>query len=148
MRDVELAKELLGNKSVSLVIVRGGQTLFESGSSGIYGLLQAIEKLKKEMYGSSVADRVVGRAAALLLAYSHVNEVYAVILSREGLGVLQKNGIKVEYLDLVQKILDRMRKSICPFEKFSSEIKSPNQAYELLKDFAENPENYRLSGQE
>jgi hypothetical protein len=141
MRDVELAKELLSNKSVSLVIVKEGQILFKSGSSGIYGLLQAIEKLKKEVCGSSVADRVVGRAAALLLAYSQVNEVYSVILSREGLVVLEKNGIKVECLNLVQKILDRTGKNICPFEKFSSEITSPNEAYEQLKNFAESIEN-------
>jgi hypothetical protein len=135
MRDVELAEDLLSNQSVSLVIVKEGQTLFESGSSGIYGLLQAIEKLKREMYGSSVADRVVGRAAALLLAYSHVNEVYAVILSREGLVMLEKNGIKVECLNLVQKILDRTGKNMCPFEKFSSGITSPDEAYEQLKSF-------------
>jgi hypothetical protein len=137
MRDVEVAKEILGNKGVTLVIVKEGKVLFESDSSGIRGLLQAIEKLKKEMFGSSVADRVVGRAAALLLAYSHVNEVYAFVLSREGLKVLEENRIKVEYLNLVQAVLDRTGKNICPFEKFSSEIKSLDKAYEQLKDFAE-----------
>jgi hypothetical protein len=141
MRDVELAKELLSSKGTSLVIVKEGKTLFESGSSGIYGLLQAIEKLKKKMSGSSVADRVVGRAAALLLAYSHVNEVYAPILSKEGQKVLEENGIKVEYLNLVQKILDQMGKNICPFERFSSEIMSPNEAYKQLRNFAENFRN-------
>jgi len=141
MRDVELAKELLSSKGASLVIVKGGKTLLESGSSGIYGLLQAIEKLKKKMSGSSVADRVVGRAAALLLAYSHVNEVYAPVLSKEGQNVLKQNNIKVEHHILVQKILDRTGKKICPFERFSSKIKSPVQAYEQLKEFAENLKN-------
>jgi hypothetical protein len=137
MRDVEVAEGILGNKGVTLAIVKEGKILFESDSSGIRGLLQAIEKLKKEMFGSSVADRVVGRAAALLLAYSHVNEVYAFVLSREGLKVLEENRIKVEYLNLVQAVLDRTGKNICPFEKFSSEIKSLDKAYEQLKDFAE-----------
>jgi hypothetical protein len=137
MQDIEVAKEILSNKGVTLVIVKEGRILFKSDSSGIRGLLQAIEKLKKEMCGSSVADRVVGRAAALLLAYSHVNEVYASVLSREGLKVLEENHTKVEYLNLVQTVLDRTGKNICPFEKFSSEIKSLDKAYEQLKDFAE-----------
>jgi len=141
MRDVELAKELLDNKGASLVIVKEGQLLFESAKTGIYGLLQAIEKLKNEIFGSSVADRVVGRAAALLLAYSHVNEVYAPILSMEGQKVLEENNIKVEHLNLVQKILDRTGKNICPFEKFSYNIKSPDQAYEQLKEFAQKFKN-------
>jgi hypothetical protein len=66
-----------------------------------------------------------------------VNEVYAFVLSREGLKVLEENRIKVEYLNLVQAVLDRTGKNICPFEKFSSEIKSLDKAYEQLKDFAE-----------
>ena len=138
MRDVELAKELLNSKGASLVIVKEGKPLFESGKKGIYGLLQAIEELKTEMNGSSAADKVVGRAAALLLAYSHVNEVYAPTLSVEGRKVLEENNIKVEHLDLVLKILDRTGKNICPFEKFSYNIKSPDQAYVQLKEFAQN----------
>jgi hypothetical protein len=137
MRDVEVAKEILGNKGVTLVIVKEEKILFKSDSSGIRGLLQAIEKLKKEMYSSSVADRIVGKAAALLLAYSHVNEVYASVLSKEGLKVLEENRIKVECSNLVQTVLDRTGKNICPFEKFSSEIKSLDKAYKQLKDFAE-----------
>jgi hypothetical protein len=138
MRDLELAKQLLNSKKTSLVIIKEGKTLFESNLSGIYGLLQAIEKLKKKMSGSSVADRVVGRAAALLLAYSHVNEVYAPILSKEGQKALEENKIKVEYLNLVDKILDRMGKNICPFENFSSQITSVNGSYEKLKNFADS----------
>ena len=137
MRDIEMAKKILGNKGVSLVIVKEGQILFESDSSGIRGLLQSIEKLKIEMYGSSVADRIVGRAAALLLAYSRVNEIYAFVLSRGGLEVLEENRIKVECQNLVQIIRDQTGKNICPFEKFSSEIKSLDKAFEQLKDFAE-----------
>ena len=141
MRDVELAKELLDNNGASLVIVKEGQPLFKSAKNGIYGLLQAIEKLRNEIFGSSVADRVVGRAAALLLANSQVNEVYAPVLSIEGRKVLEMNNIKVEHLNLVQKILDRTGKNICPFEKFSYNIKSLDQAYEQLKKFAQNFKN-------
>ena len=136
MQDIEMAKEVLGSKEATLVIVKEKRVLFESDSSGIRGLLQAIEKLGKEMAGSSVADKVVGRAAALLLAHSSVSEVYASVLSREGLKVLEENHIKVEHKNLVQIIFDQTGKNICPFEKFSSEIKSLDTAYEQLKNFA------------
>ncbi len=136
MRDIETAKSILSDKGATLAIVKEGRVLFESDSSGIRGLLQAIEKLGKEMAGSSVADKVVGRAAALLLAHSSVREVYASVLSREGLKVLEENHIKIEHENLVQIILDQTGKKICPFEKFSSEIKSLDAAYEQLKNFA------------
>jgi len=68
------------------VIVKGARIRFKSSSSGINSLLQTIEDLKDKLYKFSVADTVVGRAATLLLVYSHVNKVYAANyrLLREG----------------------------------------------------------------
>ncbi len=136
MRDLDLAKKTLGSKNVSIVIVKKGKILFESSMSGINPILQAIEKLKHKMSGSSVADKIVGRSAALLLVYSHVNEVFASVLSIEGRKVLEENGVKYEFSSIVQKILDKTGKNTCPFESFSYNITSPNQAYKLMKVFA------------
>jgi len=138
MRDLELAKVILRGKNLSLVMVKRGTPLFESHSSGISGLLQAIDSLGNILSGASVADRVVGRAAALLLTYSRTKEVYAATMSNEGLKVLKENGIPVEHDNLVPKILDKEGKNICPFERFSLSIKTPNEAYKKLKAFAEN----------
>lgn len=138
MRDIDLAKKILSGKEVSLVITKEGKVIFKSCETGIFGLLKAIEKLGNQMRGSSVADKVVGRAAALLLAYSHTKEVYASILSIEGKKVLETNNIKVENQTLVKEILNRTGKDICPFEKFSFNINSLDQAYEQLKVFAED----------
>jgi len=138
MQDLELAKAILRGKSLSLVIVKRGKPIFESHSSGIGGLLQAMNDLGNVLSGASAADRVVGRAAALLLTCSRTKEIYATTISKEGLKVLEENGIPVEYDNLVPKILDKEGRNICPFERFSLAIKSPNEAYEKLKSFADN----------
>ena len=138
MMDLEKAKRVLRDKNQSLVIVKDGRTIFHSDSSGIDSLLQAIEKLGEQLFGASVADKVVGKAAALLLAYSRVARVYAATLSRRGLSTLKKNGIPVEYDLLVPEILDKERRNICPFEKFVSKIESPTHAFEELKTYAES----------
>ena len=138
MRDLGTAKEILKKRDLSLVIVKEDEILFESRSSGIKGLLQAIDKFEEGLDGSSVADRVVGRAAALLLAYSRVKEVYAATLSDGGLEVLKENSVRVEHDNLVPKILDRKGENICPFEKFSLTITSVEEAYRQLRAFAEN----------
>jgi hypothetical protein len=140
MRDLERAKQLLDEKKLSLVIVKKEKELFESDSSGIGGLLQAIERLGEQMRGAAVADRVVGRAAALLLVFSDVSTVYADTLSKEGLNVFEKASIPVEHAELVPLILNRVGDDICPFEKFSLGIKSSDEAYEQLKSFAESLE--------
>ncbi len=138
MRDLELAKEILKGKELSLVIVKQGEPLYESSLSGMGGLLRGIEKLRNRLYDSSVADKVVGRAAALLLIHSRVKEVYAATLSNEGLKVLSEHNVPVEHEGLVPKILDKEGKNICPFEQFSLTISSIDEAYEELKAFTEN----------
>jgi hypothetical protein len=137
MSDIEIAKQFLKKKRLSLVVVKDGTTIFHSRSSGISGLLEAVERLRNDLNGSSVADRVVGRAAALLLASSQVGIVYALTLSVEGLKVLEENGIPLQYEKLVPKILDKSGRDICPFERFSMTISSLSEAYEKLKNFAE-----------
>jgi len=138
MRDLEKAKRILKDKNQSLVIVKEGRTIFCSDSSGIESILQAIEKFGEHLSEASIADKVVGKAAALLFAYSHVARVYAATLSRKGLSTLRKHDISVEYDLLVPEILDRKGKDICPFEKFVLKIESPACAFEELKNYVES----------
>jgi hypothetical protein len=138
MEDLEKAKRILKDRNLSLVIVKDGVTIFSSDSPGIDGLLEAVEKLGERLSGASVADKIVGKAAALLLAYSNVVGVYASTLSRRGLATLSRNGIPVEYDLLVPEILDKEKRDLCPFEKFVSSIESPSHAFEKLKNFVES----------
>jgi len=138
MRELEMAKKILGEENLSLVIVKKYKVLFKSRSSGISGLLQAIENLNDGLHKSSVADRVIGRAAALLLVYFHAKEAYCATVSSEGLRVLKESNIPLEHENIVSRILDKEGKDICPFERFSLAISSPEEAYEKLKAFADS----------
>ena len=138
MRDLEKAKRILKERNQSLVIVKEGRIIFCLDSSGIDGILQAIEKKREDLCGASIADKVVGKAAALLFAYSHVARVYASILSRRGLKTLREHKIPVEYDLVVPEIMNKERTDTCPFEKFVSEIESPSHAFEELKAYVEN----------
>ena len=131
--DLEIAKETLRRGDYSLVIVRDGRMIYASRSHGIGGILQAIEELDNRINGASVADRIIGKAAALLLAYSKVKDAYAIVISRNGLETLRSHGIPVDYESLVPKILDRSGREICPFEKIALKIDSPRLGFEVLR---------------
>jgi len=133
MKDLDLAKESLRNSDNTLVIVKNGQVLYGSNASGIQSLLMALDKIGNEMNGSSLADRIVGEAAAQLCAYSHVREVYAVVLSQCGKDVLERNGIRYEYENMVPHILNMKKTDLCPFEKMVAGRTSPQEAYERLR---------------
>lgn len=137
MSDLEIAKNALKAKNLALAIAKNGKLIFESNSHGVLGLFEAIEKLGDSLEGASVADKVVGKAAALLCAYSRVSAVYASILSFGGKDTLEKNNIRYEYNILVSAVLDRTGREMCPFEKFSLSLENPEEAYFRLKEFAE-----------
>ena len=133
MGDLEIARKILRRGDYSLVMVRNGRMIYASRSHGIGGILQAIEDLDNRINGASVADRIIGKAAALLLAYSKVKDAYAIVISRNGLETLRSHGIPVDYESLVPKILDRSGREICPFEKIALEIDSPRLGFEMLR---------------
>ncbi len=133
MQNLQAAKKRLLEKSLTLSILKDGEVIFEDASHGISGFLEAIEKLGSKLEGSSVADRVVGKAIALLCVYAEVEKVYAVTLSKEAKSVFEKHAVYHEWKNLVENILATDEKGICPFEKLAKEISDPKEAYRKLK---------------
>jgi len=133
MNDLDIAKSHLYKKGLTLTIVKKGVVLFETGSHRISGFLGAIEQLGARLEGASVADRVVGKAIALLCVYAKISEVYAEVLSRQAKAVFEENGIPCLWKELADNILDLNRSGVCPFEKAASDISDPEKAYATFK---------------
>jgi hypothetical protein len=95
--------------------------------------LEAIEKFEDKLKGASVADKVAGKAIALLCVYAKVRAVYASILSKGAKSVFEKHAILHEWKELVENIFDIKKAGICPFEKLATEIRNPKDAYRELK---------------
>ena len=134
--DLNIAKEKLKQKNLALVIAKKGKVIFETSSHGIGGLLRAIEELDKEMKGSSVADKIVGKAAALLCIHAGVFAVFAVTASEKGIQALKDNNVSCQLENRVPHILNSKRSDICPFEKLVINISNPKEAYEKLRSLA------------
>ncbi len=138
MEDRAIAKEILNTSDLSLVFVKKRELLFSSPSNGISGLLEAIKIRGETLRGSSLADKVVGRAAALLAVYSGVTSLYTPLLSEEGAKVLHEAGISLEYDRKVSCILNRTGSASCPLEEASLSFKTPAEAYSGLREFVES----------
>jgi hypothetical protein len=133
MQDLETARKRLNEKGLALSIVKEEKIVFETVSRGISGLLGAIERYKDELKGASVADKVAGKAVALLCVYAEVKAVYAAILSRKAKALLEENFICVEWDTLVPNVLDADKSTTCPFEELAAEIVDLEEAYTKLK---------------
>ena len=129
MNDLEIAIARLRKERVAIAIVKNGEVLFETRSRRISGFLEAIDRLDGQLESSSIADRVAGKAVALLCVYIDAKAVYSDVLGKQARIVLDEHGVKCSWRDLVENILNSDRSDLCPFEKAAETISDPSEAY-------------------
>jgi hypothetical protein len=142
-QDLETAKKRLHERKLTLCITKNGETIFETNSHGISGFLRAIQRLEVKLEGAYVADRVVGKAIALLCIYTKVRGVYASTISKKAKKLLEENVIQIEWGNLVENILDPDKATTCPFEKLAAKISDPEEAYLKLRTLQDSLEQCR-----
>jgi hypothetical protein len=131
--DLDLAKRTIREEDLSLAVAKNGRVLFRSKSHGVSDLLAMISDIGRLAEGSSLADSIVGRAAALLCVYCKIVAVYGANMSEGAVSVFKANDIKCEYGTLVPKILNRTKDDICPFDKAVLGTNDPNIALDRLR---------------
>lgn len=119
----------------SLRVFLGERLVFSSNGRWLHPLFELEEQLAVSAYprGELLAsDRIVGKAAALLIARLGIRRVRAETLSRLGEGVLHARGIEYSYGTLVDRIA-------CATEALLSEVDDLESAYRLLARRAGRP---------
>jgi len=82
--------------------------------------------------GFSAADKIVGKAAALLFVHAGIANVYGEVMSEAGLAVLKRHNIPCTYGTLTPYIINRRGDGICPMEETVLQIDDPKQALAAL----------------
>lgn len=129
--DWELAKHHLHAGGYTCVFRRGERELTDT-RRGVRPLLELL-KSGEDFEGFSVADKVVGKASALLYCLLKVKRVYAPVISRSALEVLESHSIPCEYNRLVPGIRNRTGTGPCPMEAATANISDPKEAPEVLE---------------
>ena len=128
--DLIIAKENLENHTIALV---KNDIIYTSEKKGISPMMDYINE-GIDLKGFSVADVIVGKAVSFLFVKEGIKSVYAKVISKAGLEVLNKYKIHTEYETLTENIINRKGTDICPMEKAVLEISDPSYAYEKLKE--------------
>jgi hypothetical protein len=144
LEDLRIAKKHLVEEGLTLSIVKDGCVLFETGSHGISGLLRAIQEVGERLRGASVADKVVGRAIALLCLFAGVGGVYGSVMSGAAEELFEENGVHAEWAELIGSVLDECKSATCPFERLAGGISDPEEAYKKLKALQDSLKHGRL----
>ena len=131
-KDLEKALEVLEKEDYTCVLCRNDKFL-SSRRRGVAPLLELLDS-GEELSGFSAADRVVGKAAAMLYVLMGVSCVHARVMSEGARQVLLKAGIGCLYGELVPAIFNRTNTGFCPMETAVRDIDDPMLAPELIKE--------------
>lgn len=98
----------------SLVVRK--ETVRTFDGRGVSDLHRLLHEEPEALEGAAVADKVVGKGAAALMAAAHVGAVYAEVISRPALNLLEEAGISTSFGQLSEGIMNRAGTGPCPLE--------------------------------
>ena len=125
------AKEELKKGDYSCVICRNGK-FYTTRERGIKPLIDWKDS-GIDMRGFYAADRIVGKAAAMLYVLLGVRAVYAPVMSESAVRVFLRYGIDYECDTQVKLIINRKGTGICPMENAVKDMEDPEEGYAVLK---------------
>lgn len=122
----------INNNEYCCAIIKNNE-VHTSNHKGIKPLMQWLKQDFNFFENGDVADKIVGKAAALLLVLGKAKSVYGKVMSEGAVSVLEENNISYSYGELVKHIINRTNTGICPMEQTVLSITSPTEAYEALQ---------------
>ena len=131
MNDLTIAKNKLESGEYSLVLCKG-ESIIKSSKSGVAPLIEVMSK-NINIKNYSAADKIVGKASALLLVHAGIKEVYGAVMSKKGAEVLEIYNIYFEFGQLVENIINQQGTGMCPMEIAVSDISDPSLALNVLQ---------------
>lgn len=135
MKDIDMAIELLEKENLALVVVKNGQVIFKSHDKGIKPMYCVATEFLNLAESSAVADKVVGKGAALLCKLLKIKEVYTPLISDTAIEVLEEANIDFSYDKSCKHILNRNKTDLCPVEKMAIESENEIDFLKKLKSF-------------
>lgn len=125
--------EILHEGNGHSLVIKNGNNIQVFNGRGITDLLQLLDNKPELLKGASVADKVVGKAAAALMITGRIKELHADLISRPALELLASTPIKVTYDTITEYIINRMNTGICPMEAACKDCNTPDECITEIK---------------
>lgn len=124
--------DMLNEQGLSLLVFNHGE-LTTHANRGMQDLLQLISEQPERLQGAVVADKIIGKAAAAIMATGGVREVHTNIICTPAKKLFEQQGILIFATEEVPMILNRDRSSMCPIDTQIADIESIEECVAVLQ---------------
>ena len=130
MTELEYVKGMLTAGGYHFLLCRG-EVVYTGEGNTTAELLETV-KLQEDWQDGYCAAEEFGKADALLCVLLGLSGVYASLMSKSALRVLEKHGIAYEYQTLTPHLLNEEKTGLIPTEQAVRDIDDPQEAFRAL----------------
>ena len=128
-------KDILLKKNHTIVIYKSDASVVVSDDRGVTPLMKLLNEDKEQLRDSMIADKVIGKAAALLMVYGKVKEIFTPTISVPAIEVFKNHNVKITYDKIVERIINRKGDGLCPMETLCLNTDNPEEAFFKVNEF-------------
>lgn len=132
MNDLDRAKDYLIRQGCTCVLCLDDR-IIDSHLRGVAPLLALLDS-HRDLTGYSAADKVVGKATAMLYRLLGVKAVWGAVMSKGAIQALRSGGIDTHWEQQVDHIVNRAGNGPCPMEAATAQIDDPPEALTAIRE--------------
>jgi riboflavin transporter FmnP len=128
------AKYLITAGKATCIAIKDGEIAYQESGRGVAPLIDLYENKKEVLAGAYVLDKVIGKAAAMILVLGGAKKVYGERMSQSAIDYLKAHHVKCAYGEKLGMILNLAGTGICPLENSVLNIEDPLEGYNKLAE--------------
>ena len=102
---------------------------------GVSDLIRLLDHSPDLLRGATVADKVVGRAAAALMILGGVARLHTDVISTHALSIFAGHAVGVTYGTVTDHVINRSGTGWCPLESRCRDLSTPAECLGAIKSF-------------
>lgn len=135
MNDKKLAISKLNNSEYKLVVVKDNEIKYKSKEDSVSSIVDLLDNKPDLLKNSIVADKVIGRAVAMICDCGEVEFCYGSIISKGASDLFKQANISYKAKKEVEFIKNKDNTDLCPIEKLTLKVDNSNEGIEKIKEF-------------
>ena len=128
------ARKMIVTETATCILLKNGEIVHTGSGRGVKPLLAAYEENPSLLRGAVLADKIIGKAAAMIAVLGGVRQVFALTMSTAAREYLAAHNIPSACGHEVKMIFNRTGDGLCPLEQSVLELSEPEAGYRALKE--------------
>ncbi len=125
-------KQIILDGQASFLIIKDNNLIYQDLGIGVKPIIKVINTNPDLIKDAIIIDKVIGKAAALLLIKFKAQAVQGLLMSKTAIKMLDKHSLSYQYDKLVPYIANRNNDGLCPLEDSVKDTDDLQQGYDNI----------------